>query len=124
MPIIKSKRLHHRFRLLLAAGLFLIAGCASLPHHPGAGDNRFEVVFQYRSGSARTICVAADFNDWSTTSDCMSREHDLWVLRTLLAPGRYRYMFVVDGRRWLEDPEALFSEDSGFGQRNSILLVP
>jgi hypothetical protein len=30
---------------------------------------------------------------------------------------------MVDGKTWREDPGAVLSEESGFGTRNSVLIV-
>jgi len=37
-------------------------------------------------------------------------------------PGRYEYLFVVDGQ-WLPDPNAKESVANPFGGRNSVLRV-
>ena len=47
---------------------------------------------------------------------------DLWSLSVKLQPGRYEYMFVVDGR-WVTDPNAIAHADDGFGNRNAVLLL-
>ena len=40
-----------------------------------------------------------------------------------LAPGTYRFRYVVEGDQWLNDPAADGYEPSGFGQDNSILIL-
>jgi hypothetical protein len=40
-----------------------------------------------------------------------------------LQPGRYLYKFVVDGNRWLQDPENPVGEDDGHQGQNSVLVV-
>jgi len=40
-----------------------------------------------------------------------------------LKPGRYEYMFVVDGQQWIPDPFAAEQTDDGFGSRNAVLEV-
>jgi len=45
-----------------------------------------------------------------------------WSVRVALAPGQYRYMFVVDGNRWIPDPNAVASQNDGFGGKNSVLF--
>jgi hypothetical protein len=72
---------------------------------------------------ARSVCVAGDFNQWSREQDCMQAAEIGWTLTLLLKPGIYRYMFIVDGSRWVGDPGALWGEEDGFGRKNSVLLV-
>jgi len=40
-----------------------------------------------------------------------------------LAPGRYRYAFLVDGSRWLADPAAPRARDDEFGTPSSVVTV-
>lgn len=44
--------------------------------------------------------------------------------RPLLAPGRYAYKFLLDGRRWLDDPANPRKAWDGYGGFNSLLLIP
>jgi hypothetical protein len=50
-------------------------------------------------------------------------EDKVWVIELDLSPGRYRYAYLVDGRVVLPDSNAPFSENDGFGNRNSIILI-
>ena len=36
-------------------------------------------------------------------------------------PGRYRYKFLVDGARWVDDPGNSLKEDDHYGGLNSVL---
>jgi 1,4-alpha-glucan branching enzyme len=67
--------------------------------------------------------VAGDFNNWDTESTPLRRETDgIWRARIDAPPaGRYRYKFVVNGVRWIDDPHNGFKESDGFGGFNSIL---
>ncbi len=70
------------------------------------------------------MSVVGTFNGWDPQAhplDGPDRD-GVWRVRLPLRPGRYRYMFVVDGIRWLADPAALAQEDDGFGRRNSLLI--
>jgi hypothetical protein len=46
------------------------------------------------------------------------------VAEIALPPGLHHYVFVIDGAEWRPDPNAASQVDDGFGQRNSVLLVP
>jgi 1,4-alpha-glucan branching enzyme len=41
-----------------------------------------------------------------------------------LAPGRYEYKFIVNGERWLTDPENPDTTPDPYGGHNSVLTVP
>jgi 1,4-alpha-glucan branching enzyme len=80
------------------------------------------ILFTY-TGKAESVCLRGDFNGWSAGADCLERSGDKWTIRLALSPGRYKYAFVLDGRRWMPDPNAFLYEDDGFGTKNSVLIV-
>jgi pimeloyl-ACP methyl ester carboxylesterase len=47
-----------------------------------------------------------------------------WLVSINLAPGNYRYKFVIDKERWTVDPENSQTESDGEGHINSVLIVP
>jgi len=81
------------------------------------------VVFNYMDAQARKVCIAGNFNQWSSQSDCLLKNRSLWTLKLSLPPGRYQYLFLIDGRIWKLDPGAPLTEDNGFGTKNSVLIV-
>ncbi len=73
---------------------------------------------------AKTVQVAGDFNGWSPARTSLEQISDgVWAVTIPLKPGRYAYMFVVDGQRWIVDPFAAEQKDDGFGSRNAVLEV-
>jgi hypothetical protein len=73
---------------------------------------------------ARTVQAAGDFNGWNPDRTPLEQVSDgAWVTTIALTPGRYEYMFVVDGQRWIVDPFAAEQSDDGFGARNAVLEV-
>jgi 1,4-alpha-glucan branching enzyme len=110
---------------LVFSVLFLMCRFASTydPIQPAALEERVPILFVYRDDNAGAVCVAGDFNSWSGQSDCMSRSGDVWSVVVSLPPGRYSYLFIVDDRDWREDPGCALAEDSGFGTKNSVLIV-
>jgi hypothetical protein len=86
-------------------------------------DGAITVRFVYTDDSAATVCVSGSFNSWSEQADCLSRSGDTWSTSVSLPPGRYQYLFLVDSHNWREDPGTALSEDSGFGTKNSVLIV-
>lgn len=81
------------------------------------------VRFSYTDAKAKTVCLAGSFNQWSSQADCMNKSGDTWSLALFLSPGRHSYAFVIDGQTLKEDPTAVLSEESGFGIRNSVIII-
>ncbi len=83
------------------------------------------VQFVLVAPGAVTVSLVGDFNDWSVEATPMlaSAGHGVWAVTIPLAPGRYRYAFLVDGSRWLRDPAAPPALDNEFGPPNSVLTV-
>lgn len=74
--------------------------------------------------AATTVQLAGDFNGWDPHRTSLERvSADAWAVTIALEPGRYEYMFVIDGTRWLADPFASETNDDGFGSRNAVLDV-
>jgi len=73
---------------------------------------------------AKTVQVAGDFNGWNPAKTSLEQISDgAWAVTIPLKPGRYAYMFVIDGQRWVADPFAAEQKDDGFGSRNAVLDV-
>lgn len=73
---------------------------------------------------ARTVDVAGDFNGWDPARTPLEpTANGAWAVTIPLQPGRYEYMFVIDGTQWVGDPFAVEDTDDGFGSRNAVLDV-
>jgi len=74
---------------------------------------------------AHTVAIAGDFNGWDPQENLLEDpEGDgIWTGTLKLEPGRYEYMFVLDGEKWFPDPNALRYVKDGFGNRNAILEI-
>lgn len=82
------------------------------------------VRLELRAPAARHVSVAGTFNRWNAEANQMARnEEGLWTATLPLEPGVYAYMFIVDGREWVADPNAPTVRDDGFGNRNSVMRV-
>ena len=82
------------------------------------------VTFVLVAPEARTVALAGDFDGWDGTRMPLRRAASgLWTLDVPLAPGRYQYAFVVDGRRFVADPAAPRAVGDDFGQPNSVVTV-
>jgi hypothetical protein len=89
------------------------APSAMLPH----------VRFTLDAPTASRVFVVGDFNQWNPTALPLRRTAaGVWEIDVPLAPGRYVYSFVVDGKLAL-DPAAARAADDDFGFGSSVLMV-
>jgi len=67
--------------------------------------------------------VVGSFNEWQPErSPLLPSGGGRWVGDLAIDPGRYEYLFVVDGE-WVPDPNAKETVKNPFGGHNSILTV-
>ena len=90
------------------------------PALPQASSHR-EVTFAVYEPRAEQVFVCGAFNDWQAAPLTRQENRD-WKTTLALAPGRYEYKFVVDGK-WKIDPRAAHSTPNGLGTLNSVLEV-
>lgn len=132
----ERRRWSFRPSMAIAAGLF----CAAV----GAGAT-YAVTARHQVDGARTVVSAAatprvrfvlvapgaarvslvgDFNSWNPVALPLRRGGDgtTWEVEVPLAPGRYTYAFVVDGRL-ARDPSAPETAHDDFGGPSSVVLV-
>jgi len=56
-----------------------------------------ETLFRLAASSAKDVLLAADFTGWKRSPLKMIKGADgVWRLTVRLAPGRYRYQFLID----------------------------
>jgi len=86
-----------------------------------------EVQFSLKinDNKAHTVAIAGDFNGWNPQANLLEDpEGDgIWTGTLKLKPGKYEYMFVLDGEKWFPDPNALRYVKDGFGNKNAILEI-
>lgn len=74
--------------------------------------------------NAHSVAVAGDFNGWNPGRTKLERaDGGMWSATIPLKPGRYQYMFVIDGTQWIADPLATEDTGDGFGAQNAVLDV-
>ena len=82
------------------------------------------MTFVFLAPEARSVALAGDFDGWDAARLPMRREGSgLWTVDVPLAPGRYQYAFVVDGRRFVADPSAPRATGDDFGTPTSVVTV-
>ena len=94
------------------------------PPVEGAAAAVVYVQFSLQAPDARSVAVSGDFNQWAADATMEDPDGDgVWTVRVALEPGLHEYMFVIDGDRWVTDPQAQRYADDGFGNRNAVLAV-
>lgn len=81
-----------------------------------------EVHFRLNAPRATQVALKGSFNGWRPQP--MHREGDEWVLDLKLEPGDHRYVFVLNGKRSLPDPEDAEAELGQDGEAQSVLYLP
>ena len=105
--------------------LLTVGNAASAPA-PASGS---ETVFTFNDPNAKSVHIAGDFNKWLDNVDGKVTGKTEWMMHgegsgnwkfsTTLAPGRYKFKYVIDGGdRWAADPAQPASPDG-----NSIIEV-
>ena len=73
--------------------------------------------------AAQQVYVAGSFNEWKPQATPMvALGNGRWKGDLKLGPGRYEYLFVVDGQ-WRPDPNARETVQNPFGGQNSVVMV-
>ncbi len=88
-----------------------------------SGPERVPVTFEIHAPEARRVELVGSFNDWRP-GEIVLKGPDAtghWKVTVRLPPGRYEYLFLVDGRQWVVDPDALALRPDGFGRENAVI---
>jgi serine protease AprX len=83
------------------------------------------LMFVFHDDGAQSVSVAGDFNGWSQVATPLQRNSSgLWSAQ-IVAPGagRVEYKFIINGRRWIEDPSNGMKAPDNYGGLNSVLLI-
>ena len=81
--------------------------------------------FVYKSDpDVKSVSVAGTFNNWDKNAAPLVRDADgtIWRITLAVPFGRHQYKFVIDGEKWVTDPNATLNQDDGGGNINSILI--
>lgn len=82
---------------------------------------RVPVPFRHRAEPGRRVELFGDFPTWDKPRLVPETGPGLYEATLELAPGRYRYKFLVDWKRWERDPDAQVDWTEGID--NSIVVV-
>jgi len=98
-------------------------GGAALPATAMSEGNA--VRFVVAAPGASSVSLVGDFNSWNlgATPLAATERDGVWSVTIPLDAGRHEYAFVVDGVRWIADPNAPRAGSSDFGPANSVVTV-
>jgi hypothetical protein len=106
----------------LAAGLaaLLLTRFAPVTPLPALQEIRFSIT----ADTASRVSLVGDFNDWNPAGTPLQRTATgEWSVTLPLAPGSYRFSFLLDGRIWRSDPRRPAAPDPDFDTPTSVLTV-
>ena len=105
------------------AMLFIIGGI-TLFHTPG-NTGLIPVVLDLRAPSAKQVELVGTFSDWTPGAFILKGPDPAgyWAILIKLPPGRYEYVFLINGSRLVPDDDGEALRPDGFGNENSLLLV-
>lgn len=111
--------------LLVVLGVHLFPGSPSNPQPGEMLPTGLPVTLTLKTPEAGSVSVVGTFNGWQGKGFEMLKDPsaNAWVLVLKLPAGRYEYAFLIDGKKLVADPQAVFFQDDGFGNQNSVLIV-
>jgi 1,4-alpha-glucan branching enzyme len=93
--------------------------------HRSAASDRISFCFELHAPEAHRVELLGTFNDWQA-GDIVLAGPDAsghWTANVELPAGRHEYIFLVDGERWVADPNATTHRPDGFGRENTVITV-
>ncbi len=115
---------------LLSIGIILVFAFLRFPaldiHRKDLRDMiKVQFMIKVQDAQAKTVSIVGDFNDWQVGKDLLSDPDGdgIWTGVLTLKPGKYQYVFVIDGKKWVPDPRAKEISKDGFGGVNSVIEV-
>lgn len=106
-----------------AAGMLVVMLVIGRETAPGPGGTQPVLTqFLLNAPDAQQVMLAGDFTGWEPAHTMTRTAPGVWTVVVPLDPGVHSYAFVIDGERWVPDPNAP-AVDDGFGGLNSRLAV-
>lgn len=101
---------------------FFLYGCSAKYAGPRIIDGG--VRFSIKAQNAKKVTITGSFNKWDAERDALvgPDEEGVWSITLPLGGGRYEYLFVIDGDKWVLDPGVPFADD-GMGGKNSVFVL-
>jgi len=82
-----------------------------------------KITITYKSApKIKDVKIKGEFNAWNPDKNKFTVENGVWKTQIVAAPGRYAYVFIINGKETI-DPLAKEKVSNGMGGYNSILNV-
>jgi hypothetical protein len=125
--LLRTVRAYYRFLTGAAAGTIRPTHGDFLDHRePSAripAENLSFAEFRFNAPRAGNVELIGDFNDWKPGGlNLIRASGGAWEIMVPLSPGRYRYLFLVDGKPQ-RDPRAPAAVDP-HGRKASLRKIP
>ncbi len=83
-------------------------------------SNKRTAQITLKDNGYKKVQIKGEMNAWNPATAIMQKNGDTWMYDFSLSPGRYQYLFVVDGKDML-DPANETKVSNGSGGMNSLL---
>lgn len=106
-------------KMFTLAFIIFFAGCFA--RYSGPRPVEGGVLFSIKAPGAKKVVISGSFNRWDTEKDLLKGpdESGIWSVTIPLNERRVEYIYIIDGEKWVLDPDAPFAND-GLGGRNSV----
>lgn len=75
-------------------------------------------------GGAKKASVAGEFNNWDPNANPFRISKGVGTAKVELEKGKeYQYKFVINGKKWVNDPKADKQVKNEFGETNSVVVL-
>lgn len=117
-----------RWARLAAAAILLVAASSGLTlFFTGTGGSETVVVHLHlKAPDAEKVSVVGDWNEWEPNANPLKDGNNdgVWETRIRVPrDGEYQYQFLINGEKWIPDPNAPLQVNDGFGGTNSVLDI-
>lgn len=94
-------------------------------HDMSRDTGKRRVKFSINYPMAKSVRLFGDFNNWSESGVEMKDENGngLWSIELDLKKGIYRYIFLIDEKKWVVDEKADTFIADGFGGHNGVIFI-
>jgi hypothetical protein len=91
----------------------------------GQQPERISVVFELQAPRARQVELVGSFTNWQKGRVLLHGPDQAghWSATIELPTGLHEYLFLVDGKEWVADPQAVAYRPDGFGRKNALIEV-
>jgi hypothetical protein len=119
---IRARRARAFVALTSAAAALLLVVALVVFKQP-VSPKYMSVTFEIHAPGARQVELVGNFTNWNRGEILLSGPDATgrFTAELKLEPGRYEYLFLVDGKTWITDPNAPIHRPDGFGHQNAIL---